>query len=408
MTELCEDLAPEFEVTVIAGQPNHNPDQGDFVRHGWQQRRGVAIRRVRHTRFSKTGLLGRAVNMLSYLTAAALAGLTLRRQAMIVVETDPPLLCLLGALLRLRHRARLVVYLQDIYPDVAVALQKLRPGVFTWLLRRLFFAIYRSADRVVVLSRDMRALLIAGGVAAERIVCIPNWVDTRSVYPRKVDNPLRAEQALDDRFVVMYSGNMGLSQRLEVVLDAAAELQDVPEIVLLMIGDGASRARLEALAREQRLSNVRFLPYRPKSELAASLSAADLHLVMLDPALTQLLMPSKIYGVLAAGVASLVIADPGSELAEMTQLHATGLVVPPGDAAALASAVRWAAAHGDELAAMGLRARKLAETQYDRRRATAAFAEVLEKLKKPASQAENTPLEPETYSPRPRPWANRL
>ena len=350
LTELCEDLSATCDVTVIAGQPNQNPEGADFVHRGWQLRNNVQIRRVWHTRFRKTSFAGRVLNMVSYLLAAFCAGLAVRRPDVIVVETDPPVLCLLGGLLKLWHRARLVVYLQDIYPDVAVALGKLSEGLLARLLRRLFVAIYRRADRVVVLSRDMRTWLLEQGVAAEKIACLSNWIDTHLVHPRKQANQFRTRYGLQNCFVAMYSGNMGLSQRLELVLDAAEKLKERADLRLVLIGDGASRTRLEKSAYDRGLDNVLFLDYQPKAELAESLSAADVHLVMLAPALTQLLMPSKIYGVWASGTASLVLAKPESELATLTQTHCTGRIVPPHDATALADALRWAAEHRQELA----------------------------------------------------------
>lgn len=387
LTELCEDLAPHCEVMVLAGQPNQNPEGADFVRRGWQTHHGVSIRRVAHTQFPKTSFVGRAINIVTYWLAALFAGLTIRRPDVIVVETDPPLLCLLGALLKFRHRARLIVYLQDIYPDVAVALGKLREGLLCGLLRRTFHAVYRRADRVIVLSRDMQARLRAADVPAEKLVCLPNWIDATAVVPRKTENVFRRAQQLDGRFVVMYSGNMGLSQRLENVLAAAELLTHRDDIVWLLVGGGASRARLEALAAERRLANVRFLDYQPKTQLAESLSAADLHLVVLDPRLTQLLMPSKIYGIWASGTASLILGAEHSELAELTLTHGVGALAPPDNPAALAEAVVQAASRPGELAAQGARARELAVARYDRRAASRRFFELLVQVARGAPRA---------------------
>src|SRR5262249_39539950 len=166
----------------------------------------------------------------------------------IVVETDPFLLPILGRALAWRHRSRLVVYLQDIYPDVAIALGKVREGAFTRFLRRWLFAIYRGAGRVVVLGEDMRDVLTRSGVPTDRISVMPNWADTTRVYPIRENNAFRRRENLDGKFVVMYSGNMGLCQSLDDVLDAAARLRARTEILFLMVGDGASRSRLHKFA----------------------------------------------------------------------------------------------------------------------------------------------------------------
>lgn len=394
LTELCEDLSSQFDITVLAGQPNENPDGHAFEARGSQDHRGVRIRRVWNSRFPKSSLAGKSCNLLSYLFGALLASVRVPRPDVVVVETDPPLLCLLGALLRWRHRCRLVVYLQDIYPDVAVAIGKLPAGWPTTWLRRLFFRVYRTADRVVVLSEDMSKLLASEGIEPARIVTIPNWVDTRQVHPIKQDNPFRARHGLGERFVVMYSGNLGLCQRLDDVLQAAEQLRDRADIRWLFVGGGASRERLEATAKAERLENVQFLPYQPKDELAASLSGADLHVVSIDPRVINYLMPSKLYGVLASGTALLCVAPSDCELARITREAEVGVVVEPGMPKALADAVLHWSSRRAELEAMGWRGWQLAQSAYDRPKQTAAFGRMLSELLGPAA----APREGETFA----------
>ncbi|HEX3871923.1 MAG TPA: glycosyltransferase family 4 protein, partial [Pirellulales bacterium] len=210
LTELCEDLATRFDVTVLAGQPNQNPDGHDFSTSGFERRNGVTIHRVWNTRFSKRSFVGKAVNLLTFWLLASWAALRLPKPEIVVVETDPPLLCLLGAFLRHWFGCRLIVYLQDIYPDVAVAVGKLPRGALTDGLRRLFFGVYRRADRVIVLSNEMRSLLVASRIDPRRIECISNWVDTEAVHPvGNQDNQFRAEHHHACQFLVMYSGNVG-------------------------------------------------------------------------------------------------------------------------------------------------------------------------------------------------------
>ncbi len=377
LTELCEDLASSFDVTILAGQPNQNPRGVPFRSSGWEVHQGVKIRRVRHTRFPKSFLPGRVLNLLTYLAAAMWAALFLPRPDLIVCETDPPLLCLIAALLRRWHGAKLVIYLQDIYPDIAVALGKIRDGRLTGWIRRLMFGIYRRADRVVVLSRDMRDLLLTAGVPAERIECIPNWVDTERLVPDKQSNAFRQTHGLDGQFIVMYSGNLGLCQRLEDTLAAADRLRRRSDIVFLLVGDGASKRRLEESARQMNLPNVRFLPYQPKERLSESLSAADLQLVPLDPRIASCLMPSKLYGILASGTPLLAVAPEHCELADITRQAGVGMVVPPDCPEALADAILWGAEHPEDLEAMGYAARRLAEDCFDRRRITAQFSAML-------------------------------
>jgi glycosyltransferase involved in cell wall biosynthesis len=378
LTELCEDLAAQFEIAVIAGQPNQNPAGIEFRRTGWAERRGVRIRRVWNSRFPKSYLPGKAVNLLSYLCSAFWAALWAPRPDIVLVETDPPLLAFLGWFLQRWHRARLVVYLQDIYPDVAVALGKLPEGRVTGVFRRLLAGVYRQADRIVVLSRDMQALLVRWGLSGKNVEYIPNWVDTAHVRPAAEPNPFRVLHELEGRFVVMYSGNMGLCQRLEDVITAARLLRERPEVLFLLVGDGASRKSLEQLAAD--LPNVRFLPYQPKDTLAESLSAADLHLLPVDPRVISCLMPSKLYGILAAGRPVLAVAPDDCELSEVVRSEGVGRVVPPGQPERLAAAICDALGDRQELARMGAAARRVAQRDYDRPKIIGRFGRMLSAL----------------------------
>jgi glycosyltransferase involved in cell wall biosynthesis len=340
-------------------------------------RHGVTIHRVWHTRFPKSFLPGRIANYVSFLLSVLWAVCWMQRPSVVVVETDPPLLSLIGGLLQRWRRVPLVVYLQDIHPDIGVALGKLRESWMTRLLRRRLFAVYRRADRVVVLSRDMRQRLLDGGVDQQRVVIVPNWVDTALIRPIKQRNAFRRNHGLDGRVLVMYSGNLGLCQRLEDVVAAAERLKTRTDLLFLLIGDGAMRSRLEQQARSLALTNIRFLPYQPKARLAESLSAADLHLVPLDPRVADCLMPSKLYGILASGTPLLAIAPQECELADLVRQHSVGHVAPPGNPEALADAIRTMIDRRPELDAMGRRARELAEQQFDRPQVTKRLAQLL-------------------------------
>jgi colanic acid biosynthesis glycosyl transferase WcaI len=378
LTELCEDLADRFRITVVAGQSNQNPTGVQCRAWGAEEHHGVTIRRVMHLKLGKRFLWVRGLNMLTYLAGAAATALFVNRPAVVVVETDPFLLPLLGQFLQVRHKCKLIVYLQDIYPDVAVATGTIRNRWFIRYLRRRLFAVYRRADRVIVLGDDMRTILTDAGVPDDRITSLPNWADTDRIFPVPIENAFRRREQLDGKFVVMYSGNMGLCQNLENILDAAEQLRDRADIQFIFVGDGASRSRLESRASGSGLANVRFLPYQPQSELAHSLSAADLHLVPLDARVTGCLVPSKLYGILAAGVPSLVVADDRCEASRVIRESGAGKVVSPGDPQQLAETIAWCAANRSDLKQMGRRARLLAEQDYDRKTATGRFAQLLE------------------------------
>jgi glycosyltransferase involved in cell wall biosynthesis len=385
LTELCEELARDCTVTVIAGQPNHSFEIGELpVR---ETHNGVEIVRVRNWRISKKSLWSRGLGLSSYLLLSTLRALRQPRPDVVIAESDPPMLGALGAVLRFWYRCKLVNYLQDLHPEVGLALGRMRPGPLAALLKLTTQIGLRSADRVVVLGRDMRARVLARGVCAERVRVIPNWADTSAIRPGAPSRQLRAAWGVGDAFVVMYSGNMGLSQNLDQILDAAALLSNEP-VTFVLAGEGASKERLQNRARERGLSNVRFLPYAPKERLGESLGAADLHLVTLQAGLAGYIVPSKLYGILAAGRPYVAAVDADSEVAALTDEHGCGVRVPPDSPTELAAAIRQCATDPNRLRRMGAAARALGEREFDRVRAAdrfrTALAELSPRLSRPA------------------------
>jgi glycosyltransferase involved in cell wall biosynthesis len=284
--------------------------------------------------------------------------------------------------LKARWRCRFVYYCQDLYPGVAEALGKIRSPALLSLLDWANGVAHGNADRIVVLGADMKEKLAADGVDAERIEILPNWVDCSAVRPLAYS---AFRERFGEKFVVMYSGNLGFAQPLEVVLEAAGLLREERDLVFVFVGDGASKPFLEERARCERLSNVVFLPYQPKEALSASLSAADLHLVPLRRGLAGLMVPSKVYGVLAAGRPFVAMMEEHAEVARMARRSDVGFVSPPDDAPALAALLRSAAAERERLREMGRRARELAERSFDRPTATARFGEMLQQVSEPQS-----------------------
>ncbi|MCA9030691.1 MAG: glycosyltransferase family 4 protein [Planctomycetaceae bacterium] len=385
LTDLCEDLADEFDVTVLVGLPNHVADGMEPPRPGTSTHNGVTIRRVRHTQFGKHSFWGRILNLVSFTLAAFWASLWLPvRPDVVITETDPFFLPLLGRFLKWRYRCRFVAYLQDIYPDIAVAVGKVREGWITWFLRRQLVGAYQQADKVIVLSSDMQNLSQRNGVDAQRLTIIPNWIDTSTICPRGEINQFRQQENIDDYFVVMYSGNMGVGHLLEPVLDAADQLQNRAEILFVLIGEGQQKVHLQQRAERLGLKNVRFLPYQPREFLSESLSGADCHLVSVRPEVVECLMPSKLYGVLAAGVPSIALAPADCELSTVVETNAAGIVCPTDNpdniSKRIAAAVEKLCDDGEFRRRAGKSARQLAVEHYDRRIVTKQHAELLHGL----------------------------
>ena len=382
LTELCEGLANSLEVEVLCGQPNANPRGEAFKGRGYESKNGVGIHRIGHFVFDKhRSLFHRAANLLSFLVIAVVKSVFIKRPDVVVVETDPFMLPVLGRFLKFWKRSKLVVYLQDIYPDVAVAVKKVKPGLITKTVRFLLFGAYKRADRIIVLSNDMKRRLVEQGVEPKKITIIPNWIDTKVVYPIKgPGNQFRIEHALEGKFVVMHSGNMGLTQRLEQLIEVADRLCDREDICFLLVGGGAAKVGLEEMIVQRSLTNIKTVPYQPRSKLAESLSAADLHVISMHPDITGCLMPSKMYGILASGTPILAIVPEETDVAEAVANESVGFAVTPGDLAGIERQIVWCASHKEGFAEMESRARALAETTYDRQVVIDRFRDFLKGL----------------------------
>ena len=391
LTELCEDVAEsdQLDVSVICGQPNFNLDNVEFERAGVQERNGVSIHRVTHSRYDKSTFYGRIVNFITFLLAAFWRTFWIKKPDLMIVQTDPPLLCLLGYVVSRLRGIKFVCYLQDVYPDIAVKLGRLNENLLTRFLRWSFLHAYRNADQVVVVGSDMKNWLINNLVDPSKIVLIENWADTDVLQPVKSQNEFRKKFDLDDKFVVMYSGNMGYTQRFDLVLDAAESLQQHRDIVFAFVGNGVKRSYLTEETIKRGLPNIRFMDYQPKTELSNSLSAADAHLVLLDSKLTPYMLPSKIYSAFASATPVVGLGQSESQigknftpshLANLINTYEAGIFVDEENADDLADKI--VSLYQDEEACrlMGSRARIAAESRHSREVAAHEFLQIFSEL----------------------------
>jgi glycosyltransferase involved in cell wall biosynthesis len=226
----------------------------------------------------------------------------------------------------------------------------------------------------------MRQRLEAKGAPAERIAVIPNWVDTTKIVPQSKDNPWAREHALSDRFVVMHSGNIGHAQNLDAVVRATTFLRDLRDLTVAIIGGGARHASLVELVELLEADAVRFLGYQPRELLSHSLAAADLHVVGLARGLSGFVVPSRLYGILAAARPVLVAADAESETAQIVERVGCGIVIPPGRPELLAEEIRKAYDGAYDLAAMGARGREYVREEADRPVAVERYRRLLREL----------------------------
>jgi colanic acid biosynthesis glycosyl transferase WcaI len=376
LSELCAALASDFDITVVTGKLQGQPDRVNREEH-----EGVEIVRVSSTAFDRSSLPLRALNYATYLLGSLRTGLTAAPPDVVLCMTDPPVIADVALVVARRFDAPLVVVSQDVFPEIAIELRRLENKLVIEVLRGLIRLYLRRADRVVAIGETMRRRLEDKGAVPERLRVIPNWVDSTALTPQPPDNDWSREQGFDGRFVVMHSGNVGFAQNLDALVRATTFLRDLDRLTVAVVGEGSRRAELIALAELLETDAVRFLPYQPRSALSESLSAASIHVVGLAKGLSGYVVPSRLYGILSVGRPVIVAADRDSETAQLVERVECGVVVPPGRPELLAAAIRKAYEGELPLEEMGKRAREYVTEEADRTVAIDRYRRLLAELR---------------------------
>ena len=304
-------------VTAIASQRAYdNPAQRFPARETW---RGVEIQRLPSAGFGKTAMWRRAADFGFFSAVTTLRLLTLPRYDAVVALTSPPLVSYLAAWFCRLRGAKLYYWVMDMNPDEALAAGWLREGSLpTRALEVMSRCSLRQSHRIIALDRFMRDRIVAKGIPAERVAVIPPWAHDEAVhFDAEGRAKFRAVHELTDKFVVMYSGNHSPVHPLTTLLAAARALADDPRFVFCFVGGGSEQPKVKKFAEENRLQNIRCLPYQPLNELAGSLSAADLHTVVLGDPFVGMINPCKIYNILTVGSPVLYIGPEPSHLADI-------------------------------------------------------------------------------------------
>jgi colanic acid biosynthesis glycosyl transferase WcaI len=320
----------------------------------------VSVHRLWSTRFGRASRLGRPLDYLTFHLSAFLWLLFhTRRRDICVVCTDPPMMSTTAALALFFTRGTLVNWLMDVYPEVAIDAGLIRPGSLTArLLLALRDASLKAARWNVALTSRMADHMAARGIPISSLAVLAPWSDGEAIRPKPPEqSQLRAEWGLSGKFVVGYSGNLGRSHDFGTMLDAAARLKNRTDIVFLLVGSGYRRAEVEAEIARRGLPNFVLKPLQPRERLADSLAAADVHLVSLIPTMEPYIIPSKFYGIAAAGRPTVFVGDPDGEIARLVKAGTCGRTVSIGDGAGLAALIERLAADPATTAELGRNAR---------------------------------------------------
>ncbi len=339
LTQLTEDMAAQAQdITVITSRYSYVGGA-----QAWpvqDKHRRIKILRVWTTNFGRRSGVGRLVDYLSFFLSAFWAVLRINRVDWLVVLADPPMLSVLAAVAKKLVHCRTICWLQDVFPQIAIQSGLLRRGVITQCISRIARWSLESLDRVVVVGRCMEQKLLQEGFSGRNVVKISNWADGVHISPLDRDlNPFILDHGLKDRFVLMYSGNLGVVHEVATVENVLRSTHVLPMFTMCIIGDGAHMGRLRKIAQEGQWAHVQFLPYQPEETLRFSLTAAHVHLVTLKPDMIGLSVPSKIYGILAAGRPVIFIGLENSEAAKIIREARCGFVIGPGDHEAVIKAL---------------------------------------------------------------------
>jgi glycosyltransferase involved in cell wall biosynthesis len=380
LTDLAEDLARTgWDVRVITSN-SYYAVTGTLPRR--ETHDGVRITRIAGTHFGRAAIPGRLLDYASYVIGAMIAVAASPRGSIFVGLTDPPLIALIALFGARLKRGRAVYWVQDLFPDVAISLGTFREGsLVARIARWIAHVVEVHCDLLIALGPVMKRRLEERGVRGERVHVIHNWADSSSIRPvERSANPFVAEHGLGERFVVLYSGNAGRAHTFDAVIEAMRTLAADDRFAFVFIGGGHRMPELREAARRHSLTNVRFLDYVPRPQLAYSLSAASVSLVTEDPRVIGQLLPSKTYAILASGRPIVFVGSAASDVAAIINESQAGLAVAPDRPSDVIDALFALHDDRDLHSAMSRHARHAAESVFDRRIATRAWFEALATL----------------------------
>ncbi len=373
VTNLAEDLAEKgHEVKVICGIPFHGlekvPDR--YKGNLWcsEKINDVNIKRSYSFVSDSRRFSVKIANYISYTVSSFLAALLDSGNYDLIMAVSPPIFLGITAYLIKRIKGGKVVYnVQDLFPESALLTGKLKKGFIFNMLKEIERFVYRKADCITVISDRFMQEIKVDGINGDKIKAMPNWIDTDFIKPMpKEQNQFRHQHGLENCFVVQFAGTIGYSQGLEIVLDVAKDVGGYKDIKFMIVGVGVVKEELVRKARDMNLSNILFLPTQPQETLPHLLTAADVSLVTLKKNMGRVSLPSKILGIMAAGVPIIASLDEGSEGWEIINESNCGIAIPPEEPERLKQAVLHFYNNKDIIPKLGLNGREFVLKRYSR------------------------------------------
>jgi glycosyltransferase involved in cell wall biosynthesis len=387
LTELAEGLKGSFDISVVTTFPYYHQDDRSQTVPRRENYRDIEINRIRSTRFNKDVIPLRILNWLSF-AVLVLVELFRRHKDddVHIVLSNPPILPFVSWFHKQVWDTPYIYVIYDMYPDMPIELDVIsEDGIIAHIWERAVRAVYRDADRLVVLGESMQDRLVEkmeddSAFDAEKVEVIPNWEDEDFIEPQaKSDNEFAQEQNTVDQFTLLYSGNIGRYHELRTVVDAAYLLQqrDNLEFEFLIIGEGAQKSELQEYVDRKEIDGVRFLPFQPMDRLPDTLTCADASFVGIVPEMGGICVSSKLYSSLAAGQPVLACVAQSDEVARVVEENDCGAVVKQGDVERTAEILEKWAKEPELRAKLGENARRTLEENYTADHAIEAYRKVL-------------------------------
>jgi colanic acid biosynthesis glycosyl transferase WcaI len=373
-----EALSANHDVTVLCGRPSYDPTERRSWRLSQTENVGrVRIVRVGSTDYPRVQMQKRVLNYLTYVLLAVPRALFLQGDV-ILAMTDPPFEGIVGAFVALLKGEPFVYNIRDMYPDMAVGGSILEPGLLSRIWERLHRWALRRATRVVVLGEDMRNRILAKSVDPARIVVVRDGTELPSATSvTSLDATVIQAIRQNFRFVLLHAGNLGFYGAWDTLLAAARQLKD-SGVGIVFVGDGAQRDRVQAAATG--IPNVRFLPFFPGSKIPSVLAAADAYIITVKRGLEGVVVPSKMYGILAAGKPIVALAPRECDVVSIGEAQGFSISADPGDPAQFADVVEQLVRDPERVRRMGAAA-SAAAPEYERSRELAKLVKTIEEAR---------------------------
>ena len=387
LTELCIGLKEQFDITVICVVPSYDgkvEEKYKNKRIHIEDYNGIRLIRVRVPEFQKKNKISRVKNILAYFFNSIIATFSVGKQDVVFSISQPPILGgLLGVIGKVLKKAKYIYNIQDFNPEQTEAVGYSKSKFILSLARTLDKYSCKKADTVVIVGRDMKQTLETRfqkqNVPSN--VVINNWIDEKAIYPLSPDHEkvvsFKEKYGLEDKFVFMCSGNIGLYYDLENIIKVIAEFKHSEDIVFAFVGDGIMKQTLVDYVEGNALNNVKFIPYQDKEDLIYSLNAADAHLVTNAKGIKGISVPSKIYGVMATGKSVLGVLEEGSEARLLIENSNCGKCVTPGDYGNIKAAISDIIENQVAFKKMGAEGRKTIENKLKKNKSIDKYAQIL-------------------------------